>query len=115
MCVYDSEGTQVGSSGTGTSNEQVNLSDPEDGTYTVVVQGWGVAGTTPFKLYSWLVGSSSAGNMAVATAPANATLAGTGTVNLTFSGLTPGVKYLGSVAYGGGASTASPTIVSVNP
>ena len=74
---------------------------PAAATYTVVVQGWGVAGSTPFKLHTWLLGSSAAGNMAV-TAPATATVGGTGTINLTFSGLAGGTKYLGSVAYGGG-------------
>ena len=33
-------------------------------------------------------------------APASATTGATGTIGLTFSGLTAGTKYLGSVAYG---------------
>jgi len=79
-----------------------------------VVQGWGVVGTSPFKLHTWLVPSTAAGNMTVS-APANAVTATSGTVNLTFSGLTPGVKYLGSVAYDGTTGLPNPTIVSVNP
>ncbi len=47
-------------------------------------------------------------------APASAVLGATGTINLTFSGLAPATKYLGSVAYGGPASSTNPTIVSVN-
>ena len=114
LCVHDAAGTQVGSSGSGTSAETVNLLNPAAGAYTVVVQGWGVAGTSPFKLHTWLVPSTAAGNMTVS-APANAVTATSGTVNLTFSGLTPGVKYLGSVAYGGTTGLPDPTIVSVNP
>ena len=48
------------------------------------------------------------------TAPASATLGTTGTIGLTFSGLSAGNKYLGSVAYGGIAGLPSPTIVRVD-
>jgi len=114
LCVANSGGTIVGASGSGTSAEQVNLTNPAAGNYTVIVQGWGVAGSSPFVLNTWLLGSTAAGNMVV-TSPASATLGATGVINLTFSGLTPGVKYLGSVAYGGAAGLPNPTIVSVNP
>jgi hypothetical protein len=113
LCVFRGT-TLVGSSGSGTSAEEVNLVNPTAAAYTVVVQGWGVAGSSPFKLHTWLLGSTAAGNMIV-TAPAAATIGGTGTVNLTFSGLTAGTKYLGSVAYGGLAGLPNPTIVRVNP
>ncbi len=113
MCVF-SGSTQVGSSGSGTSAEQVNLINPSAATYTVVVQGWGVNGSSPFKLYSWVLGSTAAGNMTVS-APSSATTGGTGAINLSFSGLTAGTKYLGSVAYGGSTGLPNPTIVRVDP
>lgn len=114
LCVFNATSTMVGSSGSGTSAEEVNLLNPAAGNYTVVVQGWGVSGSTPFKLYTWLLGNAAAGNMSV-TAPAAATLGGTGTIALGFSGLTGGVKYLGSVAYSGASGMPNPTIVTVNP
>ena len=113
LCVFLGT-TLVGSSGTGTSAEEVNLLNPAAGDYTAVVQGWGVAGTSPFKLHTWLLGSTAAGNMIVS-APASAVTGATGAVDLTFSGLTAGVKYLGSVAYGGAAGMPNPTIVRVDP
>ena len=113
MCVFNGT-TLVGSSTSGTSAEQVNLVNPAAGIYTVVVQGWGVVGSSPFKLHTWLLDSAAVGNMTVS-APAAATLGGTGTVSLSFSGLTAGTKYLGSVAYGGAAGMPNPTIVTVNP
>jgi hypothetical protein len=113
MCVFNSAGTLVGSSGSGTSAEEVNLTNPAAGTYTVVVQGWGVAGSTPFKLHTWLLDSTAMGNMTV-TAPAAATIGTSGAINLTFSGLTAGTKYLGSVAYGGATGMPSPTIVRID-
>ena len=47
-------------------------------------------------------------------APASATIGATGTINLTFSGLTAGTKYLGSVAYSGAAGMPNPTIVRID-
>jgi len=106
--------TLVGSSSGGTSAEEVNLVNPAADTYTVYVHGFAVPGTANFTLFSWLLGSASAGNMTV-TAPASAVLAANGTINLTFSGLTAGTKYLGSVAYSGVAGLPNPTIVRVDP
>lgn len=113
LCVFNSAGALVGSSGSGTSAEEVNLLNPAADTYTVVVQGWGVVGSSPFKLHSWLLGSADAGNMVV-TAPAAAVTAAVGTINLSFSGLTAGTRYLGSVVYGGAAGLPNPTIVRVD-
>ena len=114
LCVANSAGTIVGSSGSGTSAEEVNLLNPAAGNYTVVVQGWGVVGSSPFVLHTWLLDSANVGNMTVS-APAAAVVGATGTINLTFSGLMPGSKYLGSVVYGGAAGMPNPTIVRVDP
>jgi hypothetical protein len=70
-------------------------------------------GSSPFKLHTWLLGSTAAGNMTV-TAPASATTAATGTISLSFSGLDAGTKYLGSVAYDGATGMPNPTIVRVD-
>lgn len=86
--------------------------NPAADNYTVVVHGWGVPGSSPFKLHTWLLGSADAGNMTV-TAPTTATLGTSGTINLTFSGLAAGTRYLGSVAYGGTSGMPNPTIVRV--
>jgi subtilisin family serine protease len=112
LCVFNGT-TLVGSSGSGTSAEEVNLLSPTAGTYTVVVQGWGVVGSSPFKLHTWLLGSTDAGNMTV-TAPASATIGSTGAIGLSFSGLSAGIKYLGSVVHGGAAGMPNPTIVRVD-
>jgi hypothetical protein len=112
LCVY-LNGTLAGSSGGGTSAEEVSVLNPPAGDYQVVVHGWGVVGSSPFKLHTWLLDSASAGNMTV-TAPAAATLGASGSIGLAFSGLAAGTKYLGSVAYGGAAGMPSPTIVRVD-
>jgi subtilisin family serine protease len=112
LCVFSGT-TLVGSSGTGTSAEEVNLTNPAAGSYTVVVQGWGVVGSSPFKLHTWLLGSTAAGNMTV-TAPGTAVVSQTGAITITTSGLTSATKYLGSVAYDGTSGMPSPTIVRID-
>ncbi len=106
--------TLVGSSGGGTSAEEVNLLNPTAATYTVYVDGFATANPSTFTLFTWVLDATDAGNMPV-TAPASATLGATGAINLTFTGLTAGTKYLGSVAYGGAAGMPNPTIVRVDP
>ncbi|HSL30219.1 MAG TPA: S8 family serine peptidase [Anaerolineales bacterium] len=110
--------TLVGASTSGTSAEEVNFTfaNPTGApiALTAYVHGWGVAGgTSPFKLHFWALGTANAGNMTV-TAPATATQGSTGTINLTFSGLAPATRYLGSVVYAGAAGMPSPTIVRVD-
>lgn len=103
----------VGSSGGGTSNEEVNLLNPTPGAYTVYVDGYAAGTPSTFTLFTWVLGESGAGNMSVA-APATAVTGGTGTIGLSFTGLTPGTFYLGSVAYGGVTGMPNPTIVRVD-
>jgi hypothetical protein len=105
--------TLVGASGSGTSAEEVNLVNPPAGEYTVYVHGFAVPGSANFTLFSWLLGSAAAGNMTVA-APATATSGASGTITLGFTGLAPGIKYLGSVLYSGAAGLPNPTIVRVD-
>jgi Subtilase family/Fibronectin type-III domain/Peptidase inhibitor I9/PA domain len=114
ICLFNSADVLVAASGSGTSAEEMNLVNPAAGNYRVVVQGWGVVGSSPFKLHTWLLGSTDEGNMTVS-APASATTGGTGTIGLTFSGLAPGTKNLGSVAYTGVIGMPNPTIVRVDP
>ncbi|MEI8084464.1 MAG: S8 family serine peptidase, partial [Actinomycetes bacterium] len=114
LYVYDSAGEQVGSSGGGTSDEEVNLVDPPADTYTVWVHGFNTSDPSTFTLFTWVLGSTAAGNMTV-TASASATLGGAGAVNISFSDLTAGIKYLGSVAYDGMSGLPDPTIVRVDP
>jgi hypothetical protein len=115
LVVYGPTNAVVGSSGGGTSAEEVNLLNPAAGTYTVLVDGFATANpSSTFTLFTWALGSTAAGNM-TASAPASATFGAAGAINLSFSGLATGTKYLGSVAYGGAAGMPSPTIVRVDP
>ncbi|PWB53562.1 MAG: hypothetical protein C3F13_09135 [Anaerolineales bacterium] len=108
-------GTQVGSSGGGTSAEEVNLLNPTAATYLVLVDGYATPNNQPatFTLFTWVLGTADEGNMTV-TAPTTAVIGTTGMIDLTFSGLAAGTKYLGSVAYSGIAGLPNPTIVRVD-
>jgi hypothetical protein len=66
-----------------------------------------------YTLFTWVLGTTDAGNMTV-DAPASAVIGTTGTINLTFSGLDPATRYLGSVAYSGVSGLPNPTIVRVD-
>jgi hypothetical protein len=117
LWVYGPDGSLVAVSLGVTAEEEVNLVTPEPGTYTVEVYGYSVPGTgATFTLFDWEVGSGLHGNMTV-TAPTAAVVGTTGTIGLTFTGLTAGTKYLGFVDYDAGdvdLQTGSTTIL-VNP
>jgi subtilisin family serine protease len=114
LYVFRPNGTFAGSSGGGTSAEEVNVANPVAGTWIVAVHGWQTDGPdSNYTLYTWAIPSTNAGNMTV-TAPATATQGATGTIDVSFSGLAPATRYLGSIAYSGAAGMPNPTIVSVN-
>ncbi len=115
LYVFDSGGAQVGGSGSGTSEEEVNLVNPAAGDYFVVVHGWQTDGPDAnYTLFSYLVDTADAGNMTLV-APASATIGVTGSVDASFSGLTPGKKYLGAVAHDDGTNVVATTLVRVDP
>ena len=104
----------VGSSGGGTSAEEVNLSNPAADTYRVYVHGWQTAGggTANYTLFSWQVPGTSAGNMTVS-APASATIGTSGSITASWSGLAAATRYLGFVSYSDGTAERGRTIVNV--
>jgi hypothetical protein len=106
--------TLVGASAGLQANEEVNLLNPAADTYTVWVHGFKTSNPSSFTLFAWVLDSTAAGNMTIS-APASATVGGTGAIDLSFSGLTAGIKYLGSVAYSGSSGMPNPTIVRVDP
>ena len=110
----DSTLTFVGVSGSGTSAEQIQLSNPTAATYRLFVHGWQTDGPDAnYSVHAWALGTSDAGNM-TATGPSAATTGGTGTVNLSWSGLAAGQKYFGTILYQDGATTHATTFVRID-
>ncbi len=90
------------------------MPNPAEGTYYVEVDGYATGNPSTFTLFTWVLGSTAEGNMTVS-APDTAEIGETGAINLTFSGLAPATKYLGSVAYDGATTgLPNPTIVRVD-
>jgi subtilisin family serine protease len=110
----DSSLTLVGLSGGGTSAEQIQLANPTAATYRLFVHGWETDGPDAnYSLHSWTLGTADAGNMTV-TGPSTATIGGTGTVDLSWTGLDAGKRYLGQIRYNQDATTHATTIVRVD-
>jgi hypothetical protein len=110
----DNSLTLVGLSGGGTSAEQIQLVNPAAATYRLFVHGWETDGPDAnYSLHSWTLGTSDAGNMTV-TGPSTATIGGSGTVNLSWTGLDAGKRYLGQIRYNQDATTHATTIVRVD-
>jgi len=108
-----SEGSLVGQSADGDSNEMVTFTDPPAGTYTVYVHGFNTNGPSAnFTLFSWQLASTDAMNMHVP-GPVGTTTGGTVPVDLTFTGLVGGTWYLGQIVYNDGTSDIGTTIVNV--
>ena len=104
----------LGGSGTGTSQEQVDLDAPAAGTVWVVVHGWQPAGgnETTYTLFTWLLDGLDAGNLAVDLPIGGATLGGTGEVTLTPTVDTG--RWMGVVDFTDGTDVVGSTIVRVD-
>jgi hypothetical protein len=109
-------GTVVATSTRGGTDELIELQEPADGQYTMVVHGWGVgAPNTAFDLRSWLVPvDDGTGSLTVSSGGSTAAVIGaTHEVGIAWSGLVAGETYLGAVTHRNGATVLARTIVSV--
>ncbi|MFK3739852.1 S8 family serine peptidase [Massilia sp. TN1-12] len=105
----------VGSSGSGTSNEMVTLTNPVAGTYRVCVVGYAPeTASTSYKLSSWLVNPATASSNLKVSAPSSVTIAGTASVTVGWAGLATGKRYLGSVGYKNGSTLVGTTVLDID-
>ncbi len=115
LYLLNSAGDVVAQSTNGGTDETIELQLPTDDTYTMAIHGWAVgeAAGLPFSLQSWIVPVASGGTLAVDAAPTAAVTGATGTINLSWSGLTAGVTYLGAVSHSDDTGIIGLTAVSV--
>ncbi|MEV0270081.1 S8 family peptidase [Hamadaea sp. NPDC050747] len=86
----------------GDANETMILGP---GTYDLYVVLFGsTAGPLDVKLNGWTLGSTSAGNATVSPTSQAVTVGGTASLTVSWTGLTPGVRYLGKLTYSDGTS-----------
>ncbi|MDH2413742.1 S8 family serine peptidase [Nocardioides sp. CER19] len=113
LYLLDSAGKVVARSTAGGTDELIELSHPAAGSYTLAVHGWQVTGTHTFSIDNWVV-PTGAGTLKVDSAPTTATVAGTGTVTLSWTGATPAGTYYGAVDHTDGTNRLGQTIVKVS-
>lgn len=102
LYVFDPSFGFAGGSGSGTSEEEVDVTNPVEGTWFVVVHGWQTDGPdSNYTLFSWAFGSD-LGNMTV-TGPATAALGAVEPIDVVWgtppNELDPGLMYLGGVSF----------------
>ena len=117
MMLLSSSGAFVYSGNDG-SNESVQIASPAAGNYKVCVVLYtaGAGTSSTFKLSSWIVTSADIGGNFNVLLPGQVYAAGTSTVGMAWSGLTPGKRYMGAVQFLDLSGVAqATTVLSVNP
>ncbi|MGH8496943.1 MAG: S8 family serine peptidase [Gammaproteobacteria bacterium] len=105
---------QVGASGSPTSAEEVNLVNPVASRYLAVIDDFASApGPTAYTIFNFNLDGSDAGNTTI-TAPPNAVVATTGTVNVDWADLEPGTRHLGILSHSDGTDTIGETEVAID-
>jgi subtilisin family serine protease len=105
----------LATSGNGGSNEKVELLNPAAGTYKVCVVGYDpLNGSAEYKLSSWLLAPNAISGNFKALLPAMAYVGGTASVNMSWSGLDAGKRYMGALRYLVNGVTQGMTVLSVN-
>lgn len=107
--------TLVGNSGSGTSDELVDLPNPAPGTYLACVIGYSPkGGSAAYKLSSWVVNTGPGTGSFRAIAPAKVYTGATASVGLSWS-VAAGQRHLGVVRFKNGAgSLVGSTLVSID-
>jgi len=113
--VADPSGTIVATSTSGGTDELIDIASPANGTWSVYIHGWAAPGVpdTPYDLSTWIV-PTEASSLSIDQAPASATVGETGVIELSWSGLTAGTSYLGTVSHSDGTGIVASTLVSVD-
>jgi len=115
LYVYYPSGSFAGSSGSGTSAEQVDVANPPAGDYYVFVHGWGTDGPDAnYTLFNWAVPATPGSTNMSLTAPTAATLGATETITVDWTGLDVGTKYLGAVSHSDAGGILDLTLVAVD-
>ena len=109
------DGTEVARSTNAGTDEEIDLTLPADGDYTLVVHGWQIteAAGRPFSVQQWIVPTTpSAGNLTV-DAPSAAAIGQQADVTVSWSGLDAGTQYLGAISHADADGIFQLTLVDV--
>jgi subtilisin family serine protease len=115
LFLQDSGGNIIAASTNGGTDEFIELVLPADDTYTMVVHGWSVPNAPlDYTLDYWDVPLASGGSLSIDSAPSSATLGETGTIDISWTGLTGGTSYLGLVSHSDAGGLLGFTTVDVD-
>lgn len=109
------DGKEIGKSAGATAAESVTFTDPEPGTYEVVVSNFAAPGAVDVKTNSFVVDPGAKGNLAVDPSVGEATLGESYPVTLSWSKLDASKRYLGTVGVMASGQRVGSTLVTVNP
>ena len=118
--VFNPAGQLVGASFVPGTNEQVDIANPADGTWTVWVHGWFIppgepGANTDYVLHTWEISSTPGGSLVVDSAPDTAVLGEEGTIEVSWTGATAGEWHLGAVLHHGpGGEFLGRTLINVD-
>jgi subtilisin family serine protease len=115
LYLADPDGTIVAQSTNGGTDEQIDVPDPVNGTWTLYVHGWQtVTPTTTFTLYDWVIPTAAGGgNLAITAAPTSAVLGAVGTVTASWTDA-PAAWNLGAVSHNRDTGRIGLTLVEVD-
>lgn len=115
LYLFDPDGNLAAISGAGGTNEQIDIAQPAAGTWTLYVHGWSTpGGDSPYDLHSWVIPSTSGGNLQIEGAPPAAEVGETGTISISWHGATVGEWHLGAVSHNRDSDLLGATLVEVD-
>jgi hypothetical protein len=113
--VYDPSNTLVATSTLAGTDEQVDIFQPADGTWSVYVHGWSApGGDSDYDMYSWVISATPGGNLMIDSAPTSATSGAVETINVSWTGATAGQWHLGAVSHTGDSGLMGLTLINVD-
>ena len=117
LYVYGPDGSLVGVSGNGGTDEVVDLFLPDDGIYTFYVHGWGVGevgDTVDYSASTWAVSATPGGSLEIQSAPASATIGTTAPVTIGWPTDLAAGDWLGLVSHSDASGVVDLTVVEVS-
>jgi hypothetical protein len=113
--VFDPNNELVASSTLGGTDEQVDIFQPADGTWTVYVHGWSTpGGDSDYDMYSWIISATPGGSLTIDSAPTSATSGAIETISVSWTGATLGQWHLGAVSHTGDVGLMGLTLINVD-
>jgi hypothetical protein len=113
--VFNPSNQLVASSTAPATDEEVNIINPANGTWTVYVHGWLTpGGDSDYTMYSWTISATPGGNLSIDSAPSSAVIGTIGTIDISWTGATAGQWHLGAVSHSNSGGVIGRTLVEVD-